>query len=76
MDFYVQQYTLFHTAKKNETKANFSLMSLSSHFHFFILVDDKVTKDENRLCDFLYSAFRLQGKTGKPKSKIIKNNKL
>ena len=63
MDFYVQQYTLFHTAKKNETKANFSLMSLSFHFPFFNLVDDKVTKDENRLCDFLYNVFRLQGKT-------------
>ena len=46
-------------------------MSFSSHFLFFVLVD-KVTKNENRLHDFLYDVFRLQGKTGKMK---MKNNK-
>ena len=46
-------------------------MSFSSHFPFFVLVD-KVTKNKNRLRDFLYYVFRLQGKTGKTK---IKNNK-
>ena len=43
----------------------------SFHFSFFVLVDE-VTKNENRLCDFLYDVFRLQGKTGKTK---MKNNK-
>ena len=46
-------------------------MSFSSHFSFFVLVDE-VTKNENRLPDFLFDVFRLQGKTGKMK---IKNNK-
>ena len=46
-------------------------MSFSSHFLFFILVDE-VTTNENRLRDFLYDVFRLQGKTGKTK---MKNNK-
>ena len=46
-------------------------MSFSSHFLFFVLVDE-VTKDKNRLCDFLYDVFRLQGKTGKTK---VKNDK-
>ena len=46
-------------------------MSFSSHFSFFVLVDE-VTKNENRLRDFLYDVFRLQGKTGKMK---MKNNK-
>ena len=48
-----------------------SLMSFSSHFSFFVLVDE-VTKNENSLHDFLYDVFRLQGKTGKMK---MKNNK-
>ena len=46
-------------------------MSFSSHFSFFVLVDE-VTKNENRLRDFLYDVFHLQGKTGKTK---MKNNK-
>ena len=50
------------------------LMSFSSHFSFFVLVDE-VTKNENRLRDFLYDVFRLQGKTGKMKMKNNKNNK-
>ena len=41
-------------------------MSFSSHFSFFVLVDE-VAKNENRLRDFLYDVFRLQGKTGKTK---------
>ena len=45
-------------------------MSFSSHFRFFILVYE-VTKNENRLGDFLYDIFRLQGKTGKTKMKKI-----
>ena len=40
----------------------------SFHFSFFVLVDE-VTKNENRLHDFLYDVFRLQGKTGKTKIK-------
>ena len=47
-------------------------MSLSFHFSIFVLVDE-VTKIENRLRDFLYDVFRLQGKTGKTKMK--NNNK-
>ena len=47
-------------------------MSFSSHFSFFVLVDE-VTKNENRLRDFLYDVFHLQGKTGKMK---MKNNKI
>ena len=43
-------------------------MSFSSHFSFFVLVDE-VNKNENRLCDFLYDVFHLQGKTGKTKMK-------
>ena len=43
-------------------------MSLSSHFLFLVLVD-KVTENKNRLRDFLYDVFRLQGKTGKTKMK-------
>ena len=43
----------------------------SFHFLFFVLVDE-VMKNENRLRDFLYNLFRLQGKTGKTK---MKNNK-
>ena len=43
-------------------------MSFSSHFLFFVLVDE-VTKNENRLRDFLCNVFRLQGKTGKMKVK-------
>ena len=39
---------------------------------FSVLVDE-VTKNENRLRDFLYDVFRLQGKTGKTKMK--NNNK-
>ena len=51
-------------------------MSFSSHFPFFGLVDE-VTKNENRLHDFLYNLFRLQGKTGKTKMKSNKKiNKL
>ena len=46
-------------------------MSFSSRFSFFVLVDE-VTKNENRLRDFLYDVFRLQGKRGKMK---MKNNK-
>ena len=46
-------------------------MSFSSHFSFSVLIDD-VTKNENRLRDFLYDVVHLQGKTGKTK---IKNNK-
>ena len=46
-------------------------LSFSSHFLFLLLVDE-VTKNENRLHDFLYDVFRLQGKTGKTK---MKNNK-
>ena len=45
-------------------------MSFSSHFPFFVLVYE-VTKNENRLGDFLYDIFRLQGKTGKTKMKKI-----
>ena len=45
-------------------------------FHFSFLVDE-VTKNKNRLCDFLYNAFCLQGKTGKTKMKNNeKTNKL
>ena len=40
-------------------------------FLFFVLVDE-VTKNENRLHNFLYGVFRLQCKTGKMK---MKNNK-
>ena len=40
---------------------------------FFVLVDE-VTKNKNRLCDFLYEVFRLQGKTGKTKMKNIKKH--
>ena len=47
------------------------IMSFSSHFSFFVLVDE-VAKNENRLRDFLYDVFRLQGKKGKTK---MKNNK-
>ena len=43
-------------------------MSVSYHFSFLVLVD-KVTKNKNRLCDFLYDVFHLQGKTGKTKMK-------
>ena len=46
----------------------------SFHFSFFVLVDE-VTKNENRLHDFLYDVFRLQGKTGKTKMKNNKTNK-
>ena len=35
-----------------------------SRFSLFVLVD-RVTKNENRLRDFPYNAFHLQGKTGK-----------
>ena len=35
---------------------------------FFVLVDE-VTKNENRLRDFLYDVFCVQGKTGKTKMK-------
>ena len=35
---------------------------------FFVLVDE-VMKTENRLRDFLYNVFRLQGKKGKTKMK-------
>ena len=45
----------------------------SFHFSFFVLVDE-VTKNENRLCDFLYDVFRLQGKKGKTKMKNNKKN--
>ena len=41
-------------------------MSFSTHFLFFILVD-QVTKNENRLGDFLYNVFHLQRKTGETK---------
>ena len=51
-------------------------MSFSSHFSFFVLVDE-VTKNENRLRDFLYDFFRLQGNTDKTKMKKNKQiNKL
>ena len=43
----------------------------SFHFSFFVLVDE-VTKNENKLRDFLYDVFCLQGKTGKMK---MKNNR-
>ena len=52
---------------KNQTKGAHGvlpkspLMSFSSHFLFFVLVDE-VTKNKNRLRDFLYDVFRLQGK--------------
>ena len=46
-------------------------MSFSTHFSFFVLVDD-VTKNENSLRDFLYYVFHFQSKTGKTK---MKNNK-
>ena len=46
-------------------------MSFSTHFSFFVLVDE-VTKNENRLRDFLYYVFHFQSKTGKTK---MKNNK-
>ena len=49
-------------------------MSFSSRFSFFVLFDE-VTKKENRLPDFLYDVFRLQGKTGKTKMKNNKKNK-
>ena len=43
---------------------------------FIFCFDDKVTKNENRLRDFLYNVFRLQGKTGKTgKTKMKNNNK-
>ena len=40
----------------------------SFHFSFFVLVDE-VTKNENRLRDFLYDVFLLKGKKGKTKMK-------
>ena len=40
---------------------------------FFVLVNE-VTKNENRLRDFLYDVFRLQGKKGKTKMKTNKKN--
>jgi hypothetical protein len=43
-------------------------LSFSSHFSFFVLVDE-VTKNENRLRDFLCVVFRLQEKKGKTKMK-------
>jgi hypothetical protein len=45
-----------------------ALLFGSFHFSFLVLVDE-VTKNENRLSDFLYNVFRLQGKTGKTKMK-------
>ena len=44
----------------------YCLMSFSSHFSFFVFVDE-VTKNKNRLKDFLYDA--RQGKAGKTKRK-------
>ena len=35
---------------------------------------DEVTKNENRLRDFLYNVFSLQGKTGKTQMKNDKKN--
>jgi hypothetical protein len=48
-------------------------MSFSSHFPFFVLVDE-VTKNKNRLHDFLYDVFWLQGKTSKTKKNSNKKN--
>ena len=51
-------------------------MSFSSHFSFFVLVDE-ISRNKNRLRGFLYNVFRLQGKTGKTKMKNTKKpNKL
>jgi hypothetical protein len=46
-------------------------LSFSSHFLFFILVDE-ITKNENRMSDFLYDVLRLQGKRSKMKMENIK----
>ena len=46
----------------------------SFHFSFFVLVDE-VMKKENRLRDFLYDVFHLQGKKGKTEMKNNKKNK-
>ena len=57
------------TELKRNCKGNNELVLGSFHFLFFVLVD-KFTKNENRLHDFLYDVFRLQGKT-----KMKTNNK-
>ena len=55
----------------NGSLDNMYFLSSSSHFSFFVLVDE-VTKNENRLHDFLYDVFHLQARQ---KFKNDKKNK-
>ena len=52
----------------------FDFMSFSSHFLFIVLVDE-VTKNRNRLHDFLYNVFICKARLARRKWKMIKTNK-
>ena len=66
-------YALFSVTRSFlETK--WSEIAINVWFISFFVLVDEVTKNKNRLRDFLYDVFRLQGKTGGKTGQTKKNN--